>query len=75
MIVDKISEGLSYKQKKELKEKAAAGSSHNWNTLFLGQNAVADAIAKTYNATKENVTIFFTYFVLQLTRIRYKNFC
>lgn len=46
---------LTYKQKKELKAKTTAGSSHNWNTLFLGQNAVADAIATTYNTTKENV--------------------
>ncbi|XP_001605134.2 probable RNA-binding protein 19 [Nasonia vitripennis] len=48
-------DGLSFKQKKELKAKAAAGSSHNWNTLFLGPNAVADAIANAYNTTKENV--------------------
>ncbi|KOC62529.1 putative RNA-binding protein 19 [Habropoda laboriosa] len=47
--------GLTYKQKKELQAKATAGSSHNWNTLFLGQNAVADAIAATYNTTKEKV--------------------
>lgn len=33
----------------------AAGSSHNWNTLFLGQNAVADTIAAVYNTTKEKV--------------------
>lgn len=50
-------DGLSYKQKKELKAKAAAGSSHNWNTLFLGPNAVADAMANAYNTTKENVRI------------------
>ncbi|XP_076648162.1 putative RNA-binding protein 19 [Halictus rubicundus] len=47
--------GLSYKEKKDLKTKATAGSSHNWNALFLGQNAVADAIATTYNTTKEKV--------------------
>ncbi|XP_031835387.2 putative RNA-binding protein 19 isoform X1 [Nomia melanderi] len=47
--------GLSYKEKKQLKAKATAGSSHNWNALFLGQNAVADAIAATYNTTKEAV--------------------
>jgi len=46
-------ENLTYKQKKELQTKAIAGSSHNWNTLFLGQNAVADAIASRYNTTKE----------------------
>lgn len=47
--------GLSYKEKKQLKAKATAGSSHNWNALFLGQNAVAEAIATTYNTTKEAV--------------------
>lgn len=30
-------------------------SSHNWNTLFMGPNAVADAIAQKYNATKSQV--------------------
>ena len=39
-----------------------AGSSHNWNTLFLGSNAVADAIAKAYNTTKENVLILYLIF-------------
>lgn len=38
-----------------MKAKTTARSSHNWNTLFLGQNAVANAIATTYNTTKENV--------------------
>ena len=46
---------LTYKQKKELKDKATAGSTHNWNTLFLGQNAVADSIAAMYNTSKEKV--------------------
>ena len=30
-------DGASYKKKKAKKEKAAAGSSHNWNSLFLGR--------------------------------------
>uniref|UniRef100_A0A670ZWC8 RNA binding motif protein 19 n=1 Tax=Pseudonaja textilis TaxID=8673 RepID=A0A670ZWC8_PSETE len=30
-------------------------SSHNWNTLFMGTNAVADAVAHKYNATKSQV--------------------
>lgn len=30
-------------------------SSHNWNTLFLGTSAVADAIAQKYNTTKSKV--------------------
>lgn len=48
-------ENLTYKQKKELQTKATASLSHNWNTLFLGQNAVADAIASRYNTTKEKL--------------------
>lgn len=42
------------------KLKSEAGLSHNWNSLFLGQNAVADIIAKTFNTTKENVTNMFS---------------
>lgn len=30
-------------------------SSHNWNSLFLGTSAVADAIAEKYNTTKSKV--------------------
>jgi len=30
-------------------------SSHNWNTLFVGTNAVADAVAQKYNASKSQV--------------------
>ncbi|XP_010597254.2 probable RNA-binding protein 19 isoform X2 [Loxodonta africana] len=45
----------SYKKKKELKDKASSSSSHNWNTLFVGPNAVADAIAQKYSATKSQV--------------------
>ncbi|XP_059480054.1 probable RNA-binding protein 19 [Neocloeon triangulifer] len=48
-------EGLTFKQKQALKKKAQSSSSHNWNTLFLGQNAVVDAMARTYNTTKEQV--------------------
>lgn len=46
---------LNYKQKKALKEKKAAGSTHNWNTLFLGQNAVAELLAQQYSTTKEQI--------------------
>lgn len=50
-----IAEGLSFKEKKEKKLRAQAKSSHNWNTLFLGANAVADAVAAAYNTTKEQL--------------------
>ncbi|XP_061117388.1 probable RNA-binding protein 19 [Conger conger] len=45
----------SYKKQKDAKMKACSTSSHNWNTLFLGANAVADAIAEKYNTTKSHV--------------------
>ncbi|NXD11176.1 RBM19 protein, partial [Nothocercus nigrocapillus] len=48
-------ESSSYKKQKEAKDKANRASSHNWNTLFVGTNAVADAIAQKYNAPKSQV--------------------
>ncbi|KAL1272492.1 hypothetical protein QQF64_028354 [Cirrhinus molitorella] len=45
----------SYKRQKDAKDKAASGSSHNWNTLFLGTSAVADAVAQKYNVPKSQV--------------------
>ncbi|KAK0097935.1 hypothetical protein PV326_012614 [Microctonus aethiopoides] len=53
--IDINTEGLSFKEKKEIERRGMANSKHNWNTLFLGSNAVADAIASSYNTTKENV--------------------
>ncbi|CAF4934664.1 unnamed protein product [Pieris macdunnoughi] len=47
--------GLSFKEKKAKKLKEQAKSSHNWNTLFLGANAVADVVAANYNTTKEQL--------------------
>ncbi|CAK1580385.1 unnamed protein product [Parnassius mnemosyne] len=46
---------LSFKEKKAKKLKEQAKSSHNWNSLFLGANAVADVIAANYNITKEQL--------------------
>lgn len=48
-------EGLSFKEKKELKQKQSAGSSHNWNSLFMGADAVANMLAQNYQTTKENI--------------------
>ncbi|XP_038560090.1 probable RNA-binding protein 19 [Micropterus salmoides] len=45
----------SFKRQKDAKNKASSSSSHNWNTLFLGTSAVADAIAEKYNTTKSQV--------------------
>ncbi|KAM4856298.1 putative RNA-binding protein 19 isoform X2 [Urocitellus parryii] len=47
--------GSSYKKKKASEDKAHSSSSHNWNTLFMGPSAVADAIAQKYSATKSQV--------------------
>jgi len=30
-------------------------SSHNWNSLFLGANAVADVLADKYNTSKSQI--------------------
>ncbi|XP_061842410.1 probable RNA-binding protein 19 [Nerophis lumbriciformis] len=45
----------SYKRQKDAKNKDSSSSSHNWNTLFVGTSAVADAIAEKYNTTKSHV--------------------
>ncbi|XP_053135634.1 probable RNA-binding protein 19 isoform X2 [Hemicordylus capensis] len=47
--------GSSYKKQKEAKDKASSCSSHNWNALFMGTNAVADTIAQKYGAAKSRV--------------------
>ncbi|XP_046463515.1 probable RNA-binding protein 19 isoform X3 [Daphnia pulex] len=54
---DADGEGTSYKKKKlkDLKNKAA--SAHNWNTLFLGTNAVATLMAERYSTTKQQVLL------------------
>lgn len=55
-ITDKLQESSSsYKKKKKAKQKAQASSSHNWNTLFLGQNAVVDAMASQFNTSKSTI--------------------
>lgn len=48
-------EDANFKKKKEAKMKALSGSSHNWNMLFLGMNAVADVIAEKYNVEKSKL--------------------
>ncbi|XP_026499714.2 probable RNA-binding protein 19 [Vanessa tameamea] len=53
LIDEEDDEGLSFKEKKARKLKQQAKSSHNWNVLFLGANAVADVVAANYNTTKE----------------------
>ena len=47
----------NYKQKKADKAKKEAGSSHNWNSLFLGASAVADIMSDKFNVSKEDVLL------------------
>lgn len=47
----------NYKEKKEKELRKTAGSSHNWNTLFLGPNAVAEVLAKNFGKSKEEVRL------------------
>ena len=45
----------SYKTKRNEKLKSEAGSSHNWNALFLGSNAVADSTADQFGVRKSEL--------------------
>ena len=47
--------GTSFKLKRDAKKKSLSSQDHNWNTLFLGMNAVADVMADTYNTTKGGI--------------------
>ncbi|XP_037514076.1 LOW QUALITY PROTEIN: probable RNA-binding protein 19 [Rhipicephalus sanguineus] len=48
-------EAKSYKDKKEEELKKSSGRSHNWNTLFLGANALADVMAERYATSKQEL--------------------
>lgn len=52
---DDDEDSTNFKQKKAKQQKAQASSAHNWNSLFLGHDAVAEVIATSYNTTKEAV--------------------
>ncbi|KAL9884461.1 putative RNA-binding protein 19 [Glossina fuscipes fuscipes] len=52
---DENDAGLTFKEKKELKLKKSAQQSVNWNTLFLGSNAVAEILAQKFETTKEQI--------------------
>ena len=45
----------SFKSKRDAKKKSLSGHDHNWNTLFLGMNAVAEVMADKYNTTKGSI--------------------
>jgi multiple RNA-binding domain-containing protein 1 len=50
-----ITDDMPFKKKKELKQKATSSSSHNWNSLFVGANAVADVMAEKYGKSKDEI--------------------
>ena len=45
----------SFKKKKASKLRSEAGSGHNWNSLFLGANAVVDVMAGKYSTDKSDI--------------------
>lgn len=45
----------SYKKEQVEKLKSQAGSAHTWNTLFLGSNAVVDAMTERYSVSKSDI--------------------
>ena len=47
--------GSEFKKQKDAKLKASAGNSYNWNSLFLGVNAVADVMSEQYGVDKAQV--------------------
>ncbi|CAH1107316.1 unnamed protein product [Psylliodes chrysocephalus] len=50
-----LEESSNFKKKKSAQQKAQAGSSHNWNSLFVGHDAVAEVIADSFGTTKKAV--------------------
>jgi multiple RNA-binding domain-containing protein 1 len=50
--IEKDTSHLSYKEKKALKEKAEAENGHNWNALFMKNDAVAAAVSSRLGIEK-----------------------
>ena len=48
-------EEKNFKQKKQVDLKKKAQSSHNWNTLFINQNSVANLMASKYQVDKIDI--------------------
>lgn len=47
--------GLSFKEKKLKKQKKMASNKINWNTFFVNENCLAEAMADLYGTTKTTV--------------------
>jgi multiple RNA-binding domain-containing protein 1 len=52
---DAISEGMNFKKKKELELKKKAQSNHNWNSLFINSDSVANLMSARYNVEKSQI--------------------
>lgn len=52
---EKTDATTSFKSNRDAKKKSLSSHDHNWNTLFLGMNAVADAMADQYHTTKGSI--------------------
>lgn len=52
---DDQNENVNFKKKKEAEQKKKAQSSHNWNSLFISQDAVANLMARKYNVDKSQL--------------------
>ena len=48
-------EKSSFKKSKVAADKKSSQSSHNWNSLFIGASAVADAISEKYDIDKSDI--------------------
>ena len=48
-------EGTSYKKQKAKQQKKGSEGGHSWNSLFLGSNAIVDAMADQYGTTKSTI--------------------
>lgn len=52
---DNRNKDTSYKAKKETELKKSAQAGHNWNTLFINQDAVANLMSAKYNVDKSDI--------------------
>jgi len=52
---DENGEDLSFKKRKEQELKKKAQSNHNWNSLFINQDAVANLMASRYDVDKSQL--------------------
>ena len=50
-----LGDETSYKKKQKEKVASLKSKDHNWNTLFLGVNAVAEIMADKYKSNKSDV--------------------